>query len=139
MTTDALTTGVLAAKAGLNIETVRFYERSGLIKEPRRSASGYRQYPRSTVTRLRFIKRAQQLGFSLRDIGELLSLRASPQRSNARVKRLAEQKLTVIDGKLRDLQRMREALAALSDACDGHGTVAECPIITAIEEEQNEV
>jgi len=134
MPSDYLTTGLLASEAGLNIETVRFYERTGLLDKPQRTPAGYRQYPRAEIARLRFIKRAQQLGFSLQEIHELLSLRASPRRGSAQVKRLAEHKLTIIDDKIRDLQRMRAALAPLCDACDGHGTVEDCPIITAIEE-----
>jgi Hg(II)-responsive transcriptional regulator len=136
MPTDFLTTGLLASEAGLNIETIRFYERSGLLDRPQRTPAGYRQYPRSDIARLRFIKRAQHLGFSLHEINELLSLRASPRRGSAQVKRLAEHKLTVIDDKIRDLQRMRASLAPLCDACDGRGTVQDCPIITAIEEKQ---
>jgi len=130
----ALTTGRLAALAGINIETVRFYERSGLIAKPKRTASNYRQYPRSDVARVRFIRRAQGLGFSLKEIAELLSLRAAPSRSRARVKRLTEEKLGVIEGKIADLQRMRKSLASISAACDGRGTVADCPIINALED-----
>ncbi|MEO6847302.1 MAG: MerR family DNA-binding protein [Chthoniobacterales bacterium] len=130
----SLTTGRLAALAGINIETVRFYERSGLISKPKRTASNYRQYPQSDVARLRFIKRAQELGFSLKEIAELLSLRAVPSRSRARVKRLSEKKLEIIDQKISDLRRMRKSLASISDACDGRGSVADCPIINALEE-----
>ncbi len=138
MKTDVLTTGGLAAAAGLNVETLRFYERSGLLAEPKRTAAGYRQYPRSAVARLRFIKRAQQLGFTLAAIRELLSLQAARRRSSARVKRLSERQLEVIDGRIRDLQRMRDALAILSTACDGHGPVSSCPIIHALEENSDE-
>ena len=133
MENEFLTTGALATEAGVNLETVHFYERSGLLKKPKRTAAGYRQYPRADVARLRFIKRAQELGFSLKEIAELLSLRAAPSRSRSRVKRLTEDKLAVIDGKIRDLERMRATLASVSAACDGHGTVADCPIINALE------
>ncbi|HEY8899100.1 MAG TPA: MerR family DNA-binding protein [Chthoniobacterales bacterium] len=136
METDFLTTGALAAEAGVNLETVRFYERSGLLKKPRRTAAGYRQYPSADVVRLRFIKRAQELGFSLKEIAELLSLRAAPARNRSRVKRLAVDKLTVIEGKIRDLMRMRDTLASVSSACDGRGSVVDCPIITALENDQ---
>lgn len=129
-----LTTGRLAALAGINVETVRFYERSGLIAKPKRTASNYRQYPPSEVARLRFIKRAQELGFSLKEIAELLSLRAAPTRSRSHVKRLSEEKLASIDQKIADLRRMRKSLASISSACDGHGPVADCPIIHALEE-----
>jgi Hg(II)-responsive transcriptional regulator len=134
MKSATLTSGALASAAGVHIETLRFYERSGLIAEPRRSAGGYRQYPPDTVARLRFIKRAQGLGFSLSEIGQLLRLRSTPGRNSVRVKRLSEKKIAVIEAKIRDLQRMHEALAALSAACDGKGATGDCPILKAIDE-----
>jgi Hg(II)-responsive transcriptional regulator len=133
-TKAALTTGALAREAGVHLETIRFYEKRGLVPEPARNASGYRQYTADAVQRVRFIKRAQELGFTLEEIGELLELRAHPNGRNARVRRLADLKLETVDAKIRDLQRMRKELRALTSACDGRGTVASCPIIAAIEE-----
>lgn len=133
MENPSLTRGVLAREAGVHAETVRFYEKRGLLEEPERSLSNYREYPAETVLRLRFIKRAQELGFTLKEIGELLGLRANPQGTNRDVKSLASDKLKVIEQKIRDLQRMRKILANLTTACDGRGSVANCPIIAAME------
>lgn len=135
MDTPSLTRGVLAREAGVHAETVRFYEKRGLLKEPERSLSNYRQYPVETVARIRFIKRAQELGFTLTEIGELLALRANPHGKNSKVKTLANEKLKIIKRKVCDLQKMQKALTDLTAACDGLGTVARCPIMTAINEE----
>jgi Hg(II)-responsive transcriptional regulator len=135
-TNSTLTIGALAGRSGVHLETIRYYENRGLIPKPARSASGYRQYPSATVDRVRFIKRAQELGFTLAEIHELLAMRARPSGPNSRVRRLALEKLAVIDSKIRDLNRMREALQTLTAACDGQGIVAECPIIGAMEEDQ---
>src|SRR3990172_1289903 len=105
-----LTIGQLAQKAQVNIETVRYYERRGLVPEPPRRESGYRQYSPDTVGRITFIKRAQDLGFSLKEIQELLSLRVDPGTTSTDIKMRAEAKLTDIDTKLRDLKRMKTAL-----------------------------
>ncbi|HHJ14496.1 MAG TPA: Hg(II)-responsive transcriptional regulator [Gammaproteobacteria bacterium] len=109
-----LTIGVLARAAGVNVETVRYYQRIGLIAEPPRPAQGYRHYPREAVTRLRFIKRAQELGFSLREIRELLQLNDG---HCATARHMAEQKLARVHERLADLQRMRETLESMVDAC----------------------
>jgi DNA-binding transcriptional MerR regulator len=127
-----LTRGALARRAGVHAETVRFYEKRGLLAEPARDASNYREYPLSAVTRIRFIKRAQELGFTLREIEEMLKLSANSPNPN--VKGLAITKLEVIDGKIRDLLRMRNALAAFTDALNGIGSVSGCPIVSAMEE-----
>src|SRR5947208_9758509 len=105
-----LTIGQLAPQGGVGIETVRFYERQGLLEEPARKESGYRQYPEGVVGRLRFIKRAKELGFSLREIKELMALRFDPATTCADVKRRAEAKITDIEIKIRHLERMRKAL-----------------------------
>lgn len=133
MKTSPLTSGALARAAGVHVETLRFYERQGLLAPPRRTSAGYRQYPADAVGRLRFIKRAQALGFSLNDVAALLSLRTAPGRQRARVKRLAEEKLSVIAGKIRDLQRMETSLRALAESCSGVGPLHGCPIIEALE------
>jgi MerR family mercuric resistance operon transcriptional regulator len=112
---------------------MRFYEREGLVPEPPRTASGYRQYPEETVSRIRFIKRAKDLGFTLKEIKELLSLRASPRSQCADVKRRAEAKIKDIEQRVQDLQRMKEALARLTAACEGRGPVTECPLLKALE------
>jgi MerR family copper efflux transcriptional regulator len=126
--------GTLAKRAGVSIDTVRYYERSGLLAPETRLASGYRRYSDVQVARLRFIRRAQELGFSLKDIGELLGL--SKQRDVAKVKRAAEKKLADVDARLEALTRMRDGLATLVATCPGHGRAADCPILRALGEEE---
>ena len=128
----SLRTAEVARLAGVNIETLRFYERKGILPEPPRRASGYRQYPPETVERVRFIKRAQDLGFSLREIQELLDLRQLSRAKSARVRRVVEAKLGEIEHKIRDLEAMKESLTELISACDGRGSIASCPIIESL-------
>ena len=130
---DSIGIGKLAARAGVSIDTVRYYERSGLLTPHARLASGYRRYGELQVSRLRFIKRAQELGFSLKDIRELLGL--SKQRDVARVKRAAERKLAEVQERLAALTRVRDGLATLVATCPGHGRAADCPILRALGEE----
>jgi len=134
-----MTIGQVARQAGVGVETVRFYERQGLLAEPPRRASGYRQYAPEVVARLRFIKRAQELGFALKEIGELLSLRVDPDMTCGEVKQRAEAKMAAMDAKLRDLQRMRAALAQLVAACNGSGPTSHCPILDALESQETTV
>ena len=130
-----LTIGRIARLAEVGVETIRFYEREGLIDKPPRSAAGYRQYPEDTVARLQFIKRAKSLGFSLREIKELLALRVDPQSTCDDVRRAAEAKIRDIDEKIRVLRRMRQALAKLAAECPGQAPVSQCPILDALQEE----
>ena len=122
--------GTLAKRAGVSIDTVRYYERSGLLAPQTRLPSGYRRYGDPQVARLRFIRRAQELGFSLRDVSELLGL--SGLRDVARVKRSAERKLAEVDKRIAALQRVRNALSELIAQCPGHGRAAACPILKAL-------
>jgi MerR family copper efflux transcriptional regulator len=133
--TKPLKIGEVAQLAGVGVETVRFYERRGLIEEPPRSTSGYRQYPEETVTKLRFIRRAQDLGFSLSQINEMISLRLDSSGSVGEIKSRAEAKIAEIEEKLRDLQRVKGALVQLTQSCDGHSPIAECPILLALDDE----
>jgi Hg(II)-responsive transcriptional regulator len=128
------TTGQVARKANVNIETIRYYERRGLIPEPPRRESGYRQYSQDAVDQVRFIKRAQELGFSLQEIRELLTLKLDPSTPAIEVREKAEAKVQDIEGKIDTLQKMRHALLHLIGQCDGHGTVQDCPIIEALEQ-----
>jgi MerR family transcriptional regulator, copper efflux regulator len=130
---DSIGIGQLAARAGVSIDTVRYYERSGLLAPQTRLASGYRRYGELQVSRLRFIRRAQELGFSLKDIRQLLGL--SKQRDVARVKRAAEVKLAEVEERLAALTRVRDGLATLVATCPGHGRAADCPILKALGEE----
>jgi MerR family transcriptional regulator, copper efflux regulator len=131
-----LTIGQVARRAGFGIETVRYYERNGLIDEPPGKMSGYRQYPESVISRLRFIKRAKELGFSLREIKELLSLRVEPTTTCSDIRERAEAKITDIEGKIQSLERMKEVLTGLTASCGGVGPVSECPILEALEREE---
>jgi MerR family copper efflux transcriptional regulator len=125
-----MTIGRLAKQAGVNIDTIRYYERNGLLPEPVRRASGYREYEPADVRRLRFIMRAKDLGHTLAEIGELLSL--SADRDVRGVKRRAEQRLEQVDYKIKELQRVRRGLKTLIDACPGHGALESCPIVAAL-------
>ena len=133
---QALTIGEVAAAAEVGVETVRFYEREGLIAEPPRRRSGYREYPPDTVRRLRFIRRAKDLGFTLKEIGELLHLRVDRTRSCADVRTLAKAKMADIEAKMLDLARIQAALTELVRTCRGKGPTSSCPILDALDEEE---
>ncbi len=127
-----LTIGNLAKQSGVSAETLRYYERRGLITPSQRTASGYRLYQTDASQRLRFIRRAQALGFSLDEISELLSLSDDPNQSAAAVKQLTRTKIQDIDLRIRDLERMKQGLAALETHCPGHGSTRDCPILGAL-------
>lgn len=129
----SLTIGEVARGANVGVETVRFYEREGLLDEPPRRESGYRQYPPDTVRRLLFIRRAKELGFTLKEIAELLGLRVDPARSCAEVRALADAKIVDVASRREGLARIQEALERLSRACGGKGATSECPILDALE------
>lgn len=128
--TEKMTIGRLADAAGVNVETVRFYQRSGMIDEPVRPHSGYRTYGDADVRRIRFIKRAQLLGFTLDEIANLLKLEVS--QTCASTRDLAEKKLAMVDAKLTDLLAMKTALASMVARCDSDDHSAACPIIQAL-------
>ena len=130
----ALTIGQVAKAANVHVETLRYYERRGLVPKPPRSPSQYRHYPEDTVPRVQFIKHAQELGFSLREIRELLSLRATPKARCADVKRRAESKIGEIAAKISALQVMRRALARLVSQCDGRLPASACPILESLDD-----
>ncbi|REJ66664.1 MAG: MerR family transcriptional regulator [Planctomycetota bacterium] len=132
---DTMTIGKVARLAEVGVETLRFYEREGLIEEPPRRESGYREYPESVIARLRFIKRAKELGFTLGEIKELLSLKIDPSTTCADVRQRAELKIDNIEAKIRTLQRMKKALVKLTKACDQRGPTDECPILESLERE----
>mgnify|MGYP003551110020 FL=1 len=125
--------GQLAKRAGVAIDTVRYYERNDLLSPAGRLASGYRRYGEAELKRLRFIRRAKALGFTLEDIRGLLSL--SDERSVARIKQAAEAKLADIDRRIDELERIREGLRNLVKACPGHGRAESCPILNALNAE----
>ena len=129
-----LTIGALAKAADIGVETVRFYERKGLLPEPPRTQAGYRQYPPETVDRLRFIRRAQGLGFSLREIMELLNLRVDEIAACGPVEAQAREKLEQVAGKIAELRRIQSALRRLVRACEAREPTGECPILEELEE-----
>ena len=132
-TAKPLTIGLVARRAGVGVETVRFYERRGMIEEPPRRPSGYREYDDDVVARLGFIRRAKELGFTLKEIKELLSIRRDPSTPAADVRRRAEAKIADIEAKIRLLRKMKKALERLTSACRRHETSAECPLLHALD------
>lgn len=128
----AITIGRLAKQAGVNIDTIRYYERNGLLPAPARRASGYREYDVVDLDRLRFIQRAKELGFTLAEVGELLSLTAARGTDMRGVKRKAEARLEHVEHKIKELQRVRRGLKTLIAACPGHGELVQCPIVAAL-------
>ena len=133
--------GELARLTETNNETLRFYESKGLLNEPRRSDSGYRLYTQDEVLRVQFIMRAKKMGFSLKEIDELLSMRVTREESTCgEVKGLAENKLQVIDAKIAELKRMKGALQQITDACcGGDESAIHCTILNALDAEPSAI
>lgn len=129
----SLRIGEVADQAGVGVETVRFYERQGLLEEPNRKASGYRQYDEEAVAVLRFIRRAKELGFTLKEIKALLELRLDSSATRAEVREQAKVKVADIEARIADLQRMKDSLQKLIQACHGKGALSGCPILNALE------
>jgi MerR family mercuric resistance operon transcriptional regulator len=134
----SLKSGELAKQAQVNPETLRYYEREGLLPEPTRTEAGYRLYHPDDVKRVRFIKKAQELGFSLKEVKELLALKLNADHSASEVKRLTEHKIRDIEAKIQSLQAMKKVLADLASACSGTGSVDYCPILNCLEENSQE-
>ncbi len=128
---STLTIGRAAQASGVSIDTLRFWEREGLIAPAQRSAGGYRLYGEDAIARLRFIRRAKQLGFQLPEIRELLALNDGGG-ARAEVKRLATHRVAELQRRIDELTRMRDLLAALAASCSGRGDVAGCPIVEAL-------
>lgn len=126
--------GQIASRASVNIQTIRYYERRGLLPSPNRRSSGYRDYEPDAIEQVRFIKHAQALGFTLHEIAELLALRVRSDRTCARVEARAESAIARVDEKLTQLRRIREALTQLVAACRRQDLTGECPILHALEE-----
>jgi MerR family mercuric resistance operon transcriptional regulator len=125
-------TGEVAARAGVNIQTLRYYERRGLLGRPPRTVSGYRRYSEDAVRIVRFVKRAQELGFTLDEAEQLLRLRRVSPSRRASVRALATAKVADIDTRIQQLTAMRAALGGMLSACCGDGAI-ECPILEALE------
>jgi len=124
--------GRLAELAQVNIDTIRYYERQKLLPPAARTSSGYRQYTRSDLERLRFILRSKELGFTLSEIGDLLSLTKNRDSDMRGVKRKAEQRLEQVEQKITELRRVKRGLKKLIDACPGRGELKRCPIVAAL-------
>ncbi len=128
-----MTIGELADKAKVKIETVRYYERRGLLPEPARSSSGYRQYERDAIARIQFIKRAKLLGFTLNEIAELLLLRVDSPANCEDFQKKANDKRREIDAKIAALGEIKRSLDQLIMACEGREVTGECPILERLE------
>ncbi len=136
--TDKITTSELAKRGGVNLETIRYYERKGLLPKPPRSIAGYRQFSSDSLRRVLFIKRAQELGFSLKEIKELLALRISPSSTQADVRKRAETKIIDIEEKVQHLRAMKKALVRLIESCCGSGPASDCPILESLSLDEKE-
>lgn len=129
--------GELAKAAGVGVETIRYYERRGLLPQPPRRACGYREYPPQAARRVRFIRRAQALGFTLKETEELLALRVDGERSCADVRVLARTKVDDIEARIAELEQMGQALERLARRCTGRGPTSECPILEELNEQDD--
>lgn len=136
---ETFTIGELAGAVGVNVQTVRYYERRGLLPKPKRRASGYREYLASDVARLEFIRRAQALGFTLSEIEQLLALRVDPRTTPADMHRAVEEKIEAVEEKIRDLTRISGALRKMAASCHAHGPLGDCPFLEALESEDSSV
>ena len=125
--------GQVAKQSGVSVETVRYYEKEGLLEVPERKESGYRQFKGDAIARLSFIQQAKKLGFSLKDIGELLSIKSDANTVCNDVKQLSQEKLVNIENKIKMLQRMRKSLKKLIDVCPGQAPINDCPILDALQ------
>ncbi len=134
---SSLKIGEVAERAGVGVETVRFYERRGLLPEPPRRASGYRAFPPESVERLRFIRRSQRLGFSLAEIRDLLALHPESRHACSAVREHAEEKLADVRGRIRDLRAVERALVRLASACADNETLGVCPLLESLGQHEN--
>lgn len=128
-----MTIGALAKRAGVGVETVRFYERRGLVRRPARPRSGYRSYPEEAVRRIRFIRNAQALGFTLQEVKDLLALRVTAGMSCAAVRARASAKVADVNRRVADLEAIRRALEKLIAVCPGRGALSDCTILEALD------
>ena len=124
-----LTIGKLAEESGVGVETVRFYERKGLIKKPS-TKTGFRKYPEEDISRIRFIKRTQEIGFTLKEVQEILELNTSPKATCGDVQRIALLKIKEVEAKIRDLEKMKSSLKKIEKACEKSKAAIACCKIT---------
>jgi Hg(II)-responsive transcriptional regulator len=133
-----MTIGEFASKAGVNVQTVRYYERRGILREPERTASGYRQYDGEALARVRFIRRVPEPGFSLEEIEELLDLRVEASSSCSAIGAKTRARLEDVQGKTRELKRAEHVLEKLAASCAAREPTADCPILETLEEATRE-
>lgn len=138
MDRETLRTGEVAAQAGVNVQTLRYYERRGLLRQPERRASGYREYLPDAVQLVRFIKRAQELGFTLTEIEDLLLLRDNQKASCREVRAAAQAKIEDIEQKIQALLLMKRALRVLVSSCTSDASVRYCPILEALDQRERQ-
>jgi Hg(II)-responsive transcriptional regulator len=127
------TIGQVAARAGVGVETIRFYERSGLIRRPDAPNGGFREYPEEVVDRVRFIRHGKELGFALIEIADLLSLRTHPRSNCEEVRERVARKIKDVDGRIRSLRKIKTQLQKLATACDQRAGSSDCPILEALD------
>lgn len=127
-----MTIGQVAKQTGVSVETIRYYEKEGLITEPERSPSGYRQYPAETLKRVLFIQRAKEVGFTLKEVNDLLSLQNRPEACCGDILDKAASKVEQIEAKIHELQRMKLALQHLTSDCVSSKGLDDCPILDAL-------
>ena len=135
---DGLTIGGLARESGVGVETIRFYERRGLVEQPERPQSGYRKYSPETIARVKFIRNAKELGFSLREISELLALEADTEDGRKETREKTEAKIAEIDGRIASLQGLRGHLVELVETCRSGRRKCRCPIMDTMKQGRRE-
>lgn len=128
--------GELASLSGLSVDTIRFYEKQGLIPSPRRTDANYRMYDADTPRRLIFIRKARDLGFTLQEIGQLLALSEDSRAGAGDVKERSQAKLAELDRKIAEMQAMRRSLEKLVSSCSGQGPSHDCPILAALTDDE---
>jgi MerR family mercuric resistance operon transcriptional regulator len=134
---ETLTTSQLAKNGGVNLETIRYYERQGLLAPTTRTEAGYRIFSSEALRRIRFIKRAQELGFSLNEIKELLSLRVDTHTTQADIRERAQAKLVDVEQKIRHLEAIHKSLLRMTEDCSGCGSLKDCPILESLDREES--
>lgn len=125
--------GKAAKETMVSVETIRFYEKQGLLVTPQRNASGYRQYPQDAIKRIFFIQRAKEVGFTLKEIKELLCLRKKPGTSCTEIKLRSLEKIEEVEKKIQDLEKIKQALSLMVIRCSGSGDLSDCPILESLD------
>jgi MerR family mercuric resistance operon transcriptional regulator len=133
---DSLTISQVAKRGGVNIQTIRYYERQGLLAPTSRTEAAYRIFSAESVRRIRFIKRAQELGFSLKEIKDLLSLRIDAHTTQADIRTRTQTKIADVEQKIFHLQAIHASLLRMAEDCSGCGSLKDCPILESLDKEE---